>query len=106
MQRFDVSVVTGDKECAGTDANVFINLIGSLGKENGIFLLWYEFDHQNFNPDHADWRSEIIKKGCSALNISLLARNVALVCSSQPEIIVFSIELIVSGWKKSSKSQI
>ena len=51
MQRFDVSVVTGDKECAGTDANVFINLIGSLGKEIG-FSNEKNLDHsKSLKPD-------------------------------------------------------
>jgi len=47
MQRFDVSVVTGDKECAGTDANVFINVIGSLGKTGAQKLSKSSATHLN-----------------------------------------------------------
>ena len=77
MQRFDVSVVTGDKECAGTDANVFINVIGSLGKEWWLNLGFFDF-LAHFYSDvflpitistikKKDGRSKTIEKGCFAL---------------------------------------
>ena len=32
MQKFEITVVTGNCECAGTDANVFIKLLGKDGE--------------------------------------------------------------------------
>jgi len=32
MQRFQITVETGKCECAGTDANVFINILGKDGE--------------------------------------------------------------------------
>merc|ERR1712131_129378 len=32
MTTFEIEVTTGDVECAGTDANVFINIIGEKGE--------------------------------------------------------------------------
>ena len=32
MTKFEIEVTTGDIECAGTDANVFINIIGEKGE--------------------------------------------------------------------------
>ena len=32
--KYDVFVKTGDLDCAGTDANVFINIVGKDGNDN------------------------------------------------------------------------
>ena len=30
--KYDVFVKTGDEDCAGTDANVFVNIVGENGR--------------------------------------------------------------------------
>ena len=52
MQRFEVNVVTGDKECAGTDANVFLNVIGALGEAGNSKVTFCYFQ---LNYRAQDW---------------------------------------------------
>ena len=86
MQRFDVSVVTGDKECAGTDANVFINLIGSLGKEIGFFLFKFRPLEKYKNPIEQTGDQKLSKR-VVLLYVNILgAWPLMCVCSLQPRL--------------------
>ena len=44
--KYDVFVKTGDLDCAGTDANVFINIVGKDGNDN---LRIYFHDNRLFD---------------------------------------------------------
>lgn len=51
MVTYKVSVTTGDRRGAGTDANVFINIVGKLGKSGDRQL---EGQGNNFERNKTD----------------------------------------------------